>query len=85
MALFVKKELTHEERIAEAQGKLADAQSMFVKAKEEVDASDEHLTAVEREALAKMNELQAILDSVAANKEKNDKFKAKLAEFIDFD
>lgn len=79
------KVLSHTERIEEAKGKLQAAQNMFVQARSEVDAADEELDKVVAEAQAKINQLQETVASANVSKDKNAKFKAKIAEFIELD
>lgn len=85
--MFKKKEtvLTHAQKIEQAQGKLQAAQIMFTQAQDEVDASDLALEAVVAEAELAMAELRETVASATASKNKNAKFKMKLAEFINLD
>lgn len=76
---------TYNERIEEAKGKLESAQIMFVQARDEVEEADGELDEVISIAHQEIAKLQNVVDNAIVNKEKNEKFKNKLKEFIDLD
>lgn len=62
----------HGKRIKKAQAKTQSAQEVFVKAIEDIDASDAHLDEVIKEAQAEIANLQSFVEDAKTSKAEND-------------
>lgn len=68
---MIKRDL-HSKRIKKAQAKTQSAQEVFVKAIEDIDASDAHLDEVIKEAQAEIANLQSFVEDAKTSKAEND-------------
>ncbi|MEB9467793.1 hypothetical protein P4J10_14040 [Bacillus cereus] len=72
----------HGKRIKKAQERTQSAQEVFVKAIEDIDASDEHLDAVIKEAKAEIANLQAFVEDAESSKVENETLRKNIQGFV---
>lgn len=72
----------HGKRIKKAQERTQSAQEVFVKAIEDIDASDEHLDAVIKEAKAEIANLQSFLEDAESSKVENEALRKNIQGFV---